>query len=231
VAPVRLPVLPAETVTWRNVSFRRHTVTSTAGGFDSGEIGTGGRFTHAFAQAGDYPYFCRIHPSVKGTIAVRDVLLEGPGSPAVRGERFTLHGRAAPGAYPVLRDGVPVATVTAGADGAFSAGFEADGSATWQVGASDPVRVEVVDRRSMELERVGRRYVVRVAPPAPGGRVVLQLRLRERFGWWPSRRARLDARSTARFAVPRRRAAARVALTQPDGATVLALSPVLRPAR
>ena len=55
--------------------------------------------------------------------------------------------------------------------------------------------------------------------------MVLQLRLRDRFGWWPVGQARLDSGSTAMFHVARRsRVAARVLLTQPDGATELARS-------
>jgi hypothetical protein len=58
---------------------------------------------------------------------------------------------------------------------------------------------------------------------------VLQLRLRERFGWWPVARARLGASSQASFRVPVARAVlARLVLTLPDGATPLAVSPSFR---
>ena len=68
-----------------------------------------------------------------------------------------------------------------------------------------------------------------VTPAAPGATVVLQLKLKERFGWWPVQQAKLDAASHVRFSLPRRRATiARVVLTQPDGATKLAVSPVLK---
>ncbi len=61
--------------------------------------------------------------------------------------------------------------------------------------------------------------------------MVLQLRLPERFGWWPVRSARLGKDSRASLSVPlRRRVAARVVLTLPDRATVLAVSRTL-PAR
>jgi hypothetical protein len=70
---------------------------------------------------------------------------------------------------------------------------------------------------------------VRARPAAPRTRVVLELRLRERFGWWPVRQARLDRRSRARFTlrgyagVP-----ARVVSVGPDWATVLSKSRVLK---
>jgi hypothetical protein len=68
-----------------------------------------------------------------------------------------------------------------------------------------------------------------VAPATPGGTVVLQARLRERFGWWPLRTARLDRRSHARFVITMPKAhALRVLLTLRDGATPLAVSPVVR---
>jgi hypothetical protein len=59
--------------------------------------------------------------------------------------------------------------------------------------------------------------------------VVLQMRLRDRFGWWPVRHAELDHHGHATFVVPvRRRVRARVVLTLADGATPLAFSPELR---
>jgi hypothetical protein len=68
-----------------------------------------------------------------------------------------------------------------------------------------------------------------VAPSSAGGHVVLQLFLHDHFGWWPVQRARLDRGSAARFALrTRRRVAARVLLTLPDGATPLAVSRTVR---
>jgi hypothetical protein len=60
--------------------------------------------------------------------------------------------------------------------------------------------------------------------------VVLQLKLRERFGWWPVARARLDKRSQAHFKLRRdqRAVPARVVLVGPDWATVLNESRVLK---
>jgi plastocyanin len=230
VAPARLTVLTGEKVSWRNVSIRKHTVTSPDGLFDSGEVGSNRSFSQAFAAPGDYAYFCKIHPSVKGVVAVRTAILSGPAT-AVRGETFTLSGRAAPGELPLLRDGRQAGLLTAGADGHFSTDLPADSTATWTVGGSDPVRVEVADRRTVALVRRGRRLHVSVSPPSPGGRVVLQQRRRERFGWWPIRSGRLGEDSTAMFKMPHRRAATRAVLTQADGATVLAVSNSWRPTR
>ena len=66
-------------------------------------------------------------------------------------------------------------------------------------------------------------------PSTPGARVVLQLKLRERFGWWPVARARLDKRSRASFSVRGHAGApARVVLVAPDWATPLNESRVLK---
>jgi len=68
-----------------------------------------------------------------------------------------------------------------------------------------------------------------VALEEQGGMVVLQLRLKERFGWWPVDRAQLDRNGRARFSVkPPGRVRARVVLTLADGATPLAISAPLR---
>jgi hypothetical protein len=70
---------------------------------------------------------------------------------------------------------------------------------------------------------------VHVDPANPGARVALQLKLRERFGWWTIARARLDQRSDARFVNSRKkRVWARVVLTQSDGWTILAASRAVR---
>jgi plastocyanin len=38
--------------------------------FSSGNISSGGTFSHTFTTAGSYPYTCTIHPSMVGTITV-----------------------------------------------------------------------------------------------------------------------------------------------------------------
>jgi hypothetical protein len=97
--------------------------------------------------------------------------------------------------------------------------------------ASPDVQVLVLDRHVMASARAhGHRVTVRtrVTPGARGATVVLQLHLKERFGWWPVRRARLDGKSSARFAVRLQHGVrARVVLTAADGETPLVRSPVL----
>ena len=60
-----------EEVVWRNADAMPHTVTSTDGGpLDSGQLGKGGEFSFTFKEPGTYSYYCRYHPSMKGTIIV-----------------------------------------------------------------------------------------------------------------------------------------------------------------
>ena len=90
----------------------------------------------------------------------------------------------------------------------------------------------MIDRTVTASARVhGRRAVVktRVLPASRGATVVLQMHLKERFGWWPVRTAKLDRASRARFTVKLRHSVrARVVLTTADGVTPLVRSSVLR---
>jgi len=68
--PGTVTVQPGATLTWLNTGAAPHTVTSRAGLFDSGLIGSGGRYSHTFAQPGTYQYFCTFHPDMSATILV-----------------------------------------------------------------------------------------------------------------------------------------------------------------
>jgi hypothetical protein len=100
-------------------------------------------------------------------------------------------------------------------------------------GSSQELRVAVSAGPALSLSarsRAGRRLIdVKASPASPGTRVMLELRLRERFGWWPVARARLDKSSHARFTVRGHAGVpARVVTVGPDWATVLSDSRVLK---
>ena len=68
--PGTLTVAAGTTVTWTNKDAVTHTVTSTTNLFDSGSLGTNGTFSHTFATAGTYSYFCKIHTYMTGSVTV-----------------------------------------------------------------------------------------------------------------------------------------------------------------
>jgi plastocyanin len=238
--PPDLEVLAGDTVEWSNVSRRTHTVTADDGSsFSSPHLEPGDTFSHDFATLGVFPYHCTIHPSIRGTVEVDELILSGPTAPLDPGTAVTLTGRAPPGTASVTieRDAgggyTPVATVTPAAGGDFTAQVTADSTASYRAvagsAASPPARIVVFDQAVIETDvntiQKDRTIVhVRVVPSRPGQLVVIQLHLRERFGWWPEGRQRLNRRSRARFRAPPSRAKARIVLTENDGATVLAAS-------
>jgi plastocyanin len=235
----RVDVLAGDTVTWRNDSVRSHTVTAVDGSWASARIGTAGVFSHEFAAAGVSAYYCQVHPFMRAEVDVHRLLLDTPGSTAP-GQSLVLTGRAALAAgTPVsieAADGGPAVSATVDSAGRYSATVSPRTSTTYRAVAgadvSPSVQVLVLDRtvRAEARTRHGRVVVsAHVVPASRGARVVLQYRLKERFGWWPVRSARLDGRSRARFAVkPRHAVRARVVLVADDGATALARSAPFR---
>jgi plastocyanin len=248
VAPQHLDVLVGDTVRWTNDSVRVHTVTADDLSFDSGRLVPDATFSQAFTQPGDAPYHCIIHPFIRGDVRASRVLLAPPAQPAASNRQFPLSGRAAlpPGSGVAIEADrgagfTPVASSTVQEDGTFKASVVPGTTATYRAvagaDASPPVTLLVLDRRvALRTQRGRHRLLIRanVTPASPGTAIVLQLFLKEHFGWWPVQRTKLDRASAARFALRLgRRVAARVVLTLPDGATPLAISRTVRlgPAR
>lgn len=242
VTPQHLAVVTGETVGWRNVSIRTHTVTSET--FGSDHISPGRGYSHKFDAPGTFAYHCAIHPFITGTVAVGPIVLSGPGRVLLKGDAIDLKGRVVPGIAEVtiMEDTgsgfAAIATVPVGADRAFRTTLKADRAATYRAVSGDatsqPVSVSVAARRQVLVARSVHHGTATlratVTPAQPGGIVVLQRFLRERFGWWPVARRRLDSRSSAHFTLEGR-APVRVLLTLPDGATQLAVSRIVRSPR
>ena len=84
-APNPLNAKVGDTVTWTNKDTTFHTVTSGTGPsdtthgkeFDSGLSGPtalttqGKTFSHKFMTAGEFPYFCQLHPTMVGKVVVK----------------------------------------------------------------------------------------------------------------------------------------------------------------
>ena len=71
--PIQVGV--GDTVTWTNDDAQPHTATSGQnatpdGTFDSSIMAPQGTFEHTFTEAGEFPYFCMLHPNMVGTVSV-----------------------------------------------------------------------------------------------------------------------------------------------------------------
>jgi plastocyanin len=64
-------VRPGTTVTWVNDDDIPHAVVSKTLVFKSKVLDTGDRFSFTFAKAGQFGYFCSLHPHMTGTIIVK----------------------------------------------------------------------------------------------------------------------------------------------------------------
>ncbi len=77
--PGSFAIATGGSIEWRNDDGEVHTVTAPDAAFDSGIMNGGATFSQSFAKPGSYGYFCLIHPEMRGTIEVSDVV-EGPGA-------------------------------------------------------------------------------------------------------------------------------------------------------
>ena len=78
--PNRIQLPAGDTLTWRNDDLEAHTVTSGSDGVPDNKFNSspnfiplitpGATFSHTFIQAGEYPYFCLLHPNMVGTVTV-----------------------------------------------------------------------------------------------------------------------------------------------------------------
>jgi plastocyanin len=241
--PPQTDVLVGDTLRWSNDSVRPHTVTAVSGAWTSAQIGSMGTFSHRFDTAGVEAYYCTLHPYMRGEVDVHNVLLSAPKEPGAPNRAYALHGRAAlpAGSTVAIQADTgagfqPAATATVDASGAFTVEVTPSSTTTYRAaipGEESPaVQLLILDRKLAASARTrGRKVTVSatVTPVSPGATVVLQLRIKQHFGWWPVARAKVDRNSRARFVLPLgHRYPARVALTLADGATQLALSPTLR---
>jgi plastocyanin len=68
--PAILAVKVGDSVTWANKDPFPHTVTSTAGGFDSHEIAPGKSWKYTATKKGEFAYVCTLHPTMKAMLKV-----------------------------------------------------------------------------------------------------------------------------------------------------------------
>ena len=73
--PNPIQVSVGTTVTWTNNDAQPHTATSGEnatpdGRFDSSILAPAATFDFTFTEAGEYPYYCLLHPNMVGTVSV-----------------------------------------------------------------------------------------------------------------------------------------------------------------
>jgi plastocyanin len=74
-SPASLSVKKGSSVTWTNDDSVAHTVTADTGtdhGLNSGNINPGETYVFTFSDKGTFAYHCELHPSMTGTVTVRE---------------------------------------------------------------------------------------------------------------------------------------------------------------
>ena len=81
--PYEVTIAIGDTIMWVNDDTAAHTFTSgTPGGesvgaiFDSSLVMVDGSFSYTFDEAGEYPYFCMVHPWMAGVVIVGEAMAE-----------------------------------------------------------------------------------------------------------------------------------------------------------
>ena len=69
--PADLTIKVGQTVTWVNQDAPQHDVVANDGSFKSDLLDKGQTFSFTFTKAGTYPFYCSIHPQMKGTVTVQ----------------------------------------------------------------------------------------------------------------------------------------------------------------
>ncbi len=73
--PSSKTIAAGTTITWVNKDNINHTATSGSGSptgvFDSGTLGNGQSFSFKFDSVNTFGYYCKVHPSMRGTIIVQ----------------------------------------------------------------------------------------------------------------------------------------------------------------
>ena len=107
-------------VTWSNDDTAAHTVTSgdlsadpdnVGADFDSSLFMAGKTFSHKFDAAGEYPYFCMVHPWMVGKVIVQEAMAEEPEDDEMMEGMTELYGMSSDGTVKVE---IEASTPTAG---------------------------------------------------------------------------------------------------------------------
>lgn len=119
-APNPINVNVGDTVTWTNKDSQPHTVTSGSGSAPDGKFDSspdftplmtsGATFSHTFTEAGDYPYYCGLHPAMVGTVIVAGSGPEPEPEPEPIPQEFSVTATADGKEYEITGSGEAMAT-------------------------------------------------------------------------------------------------------------------------
>lgn len=70
-SPKEITIAPGTKVVWINKDETPHTISASDKGFVSKAMDTDDHYEYTFAKAGDFSYFCTLHPFMTGTVHVR----------------------------------------------------------------------------------------------------------------------------------------------------------------
>jgi plastocyanin len=70
-SPQTITIAPGTTVIWTNRDDIPHTVVSDDKVFKSKVLDTDEKFSYTFDKAGNFPYFCSVHPKMTGKVIVQ----------------------------------------------------------------------------------------------------------------------------------------------------------------
>lgn len=70
--PASITVEPGTKVTWVHGGRMPHTITGNAEGLGSSTLQQGQSYSHTFTDSGLYNYYCSIHPSMTGSVVVKE---------------------------------------------------------------------------------------------------------------------------------------------------------------
>jgi plastocyanin len=68
--PKDITVKAGTSITWTNMDTAPHTATASDGSFNTGNLTTGQSASVMFTKAGDYAYFCAVHPKMVAMVHV-----------------------------------------------------------------------------------------------------------------------------------------------------------------
>ena len=70
-SPAAATIAAGQSVCWQTSGSSDHTVTADTGNLFDDDLDSGTTFVHTFPTAGVFPYHCRIHSGMVGTITVQ----------------------------------------------------------------------------------------------------------------------------------------------------------------